>query len=234
MRSGLKIVLARHGQSQGNVEGRMEGWHSTGLTAQGQRQAQQLGQWLALNREHPTHVYCSPLRRATETLAAMIQGFEAGSKIEGSFTSLPVAQFWDDLKENNQGIFNGLTWPEAQARYPALCDRLESGLDWLPIPDAETPAEGHRRARRVVERLLQHRNGDRLWVISHQWILQHIMAQLLGCDRAWGMAMAPTARFEVWLDQPYWADASPNQRLNTERWHIKSFNDVSHLSSEDN
>lgn len=234
MRSGLKILLIRHAQSQGNVEGRMEGWQSTGLTPQGQQQAQQLGGWLGQHQWHPTHIYCSPLLRATETLAAMSQGFEAAYR-SGAFRRpdavtdpLPQPQCWDDLKENNQGIFNGLTWPEAQARYPDLCDRLESSLDWVPIPGAETLAAGRDRARRVVDQLLHHRNGDRLWVISHQWILQQIVAELLGCERVWGISIGHTARFEVWLDRDRWANA--DQRLNSELWQIKAFNDSSHLA----
>lgn len=175
-----------------------------------------------------------PLLRATETLAAIIQGFETAYRSEASrrpdvaTDSLPQPQVWDDLKENNQGIFNGLTWPEAQARYPDLCDRLEGSLDWVPIPGAETLTAGRDRARRVVDQLLRHRNGDRLWIISHQWILQQIMAQILGCDRVWGMPIGHTARFEVWLDRDRWASA--DQRLNSELWQIKAFNDCGHLA----
>lgn len=220
----LKLLLIRHGQSQGNVEGRMEGWSSTGLTALGREQAQRLGQRLATENWRPTHIYCSPLQRATETLEAMASEFWETREIP-----VPTV-FHDDLRENHQGILTGLTWAEAQANYPDLCQRLEASLDWIPIPDAETPQAGHQRAQRLADDLLQHRNGDRIWVISHQWILQHILACLLGCERTWGIPLGHTAVTELWLDRDRWFESGPHQRLNTELWRIQRLNDRPHLS----
>lgn len=238
----LKILLIRHGQSQGNVEGRMEGWSSTGLTDLGRKQAQQLGQRLAQENRQPTHIYCSPLQRATETLAAMASALWATAEIpvpEIPTSEIPIPEipvptvFHDDLRENHQGILTGLTWAEAQANYPDLCQRLETSLDWIPIPDAETPQAGHQRAERFVNDLLQqHHNGDQIWVISHQWILQHILACLLGCGRTWGIPLGHTAITELWLDRDRWFENDPNQRLNTELWRIQRFNDQSHISPQ--
>lgn len=219
----LKILLMRHGQSQGNVEGRMEGWSSTGLTDLGRKQAQGLGQRLAQAPQRPTHLYCSPLQRATETLDAMV------SEVWETAESPIPTVFHDDLRENHQGILTGLTWAEAQAHYPDLCQRLETSLDWVPIPEAESWTEGHQRAQRFVDGLLQqHRNGDQVWVISHQWILQHILACLLDCGRTWAVNWGHTAITELWLNRNRWCDTDPHQRMNTELWRIQRFNDDSH------
>jgi broad specificity phosphatase PhoE len=235
----LKLLLVRHGQSVGNTEGRMEGVGSTELTPLGRQQALCLGQHLATTAWQPTHIYCSPLERATATLSHLLHGLKTtcsqdAPSIEPAI-ALPVGwalptnpEILDDLKEYDAGIFTGLTWTEASAQYPDLCHQLETSLDWQPIPQAETLAEGSARAQRVVDRLLSHSNGDRVLVISHHWILQQIIARLLGCDRAWGLPMANTACFEFWLDRDRWNDPGPN-RLNTELWQIKRFNDTSHL-----
>ncbi len=141
--------------------------------------------------------------------------------------TVPI-QLCDDLKEYDAGIFTGLTWSEACDRHPDLCHRLETSLDWQPIPQAETLERGHARAQRIVHKLLErHRNGDRILVIGHHWILQHLIACLMGCDRAWGLPMANTAMFEFWLDRDRWLQPGPN-RLNTELWRIKRFNATSH------
>ncbi|MGF1569527.1 MAG: histidine phosphatase family protein [Nodosilinea sp.] len=230
----LKLLLIRHGQSEGNLVGRMEGISSTPLTALGEHQSHRLGQRLGAEEWRPTHVYCSPLRRATATLSAMVEGFNASLDTldngPPSFTRLsPLIELRDELQEYDHGIFNGLTWVEATERYPDLCASLEQSLDWRPIPQAETLEDGRRRSQRFVDYLLRcHQNGDRVWVVSHHWILQQIIARLLGCDRAWGLPMGNTARFEFWLDPSRWPDPGPN-RLNTELWKIKRFNDCSHL-----
>lgn len=237
----LKILLIRHGQSQGNVEGRMEGWSSTGLTDLGRKQTQQLGQRLAQENKQPTYIYCSPLQRATETLAAMASALWATTEIpipEISTSKIPIPEipvptvFHNDLREKHQGIFTGLTWAEAQTQYPDLCQRLETSLDWIPIPNAETPQAGHQRAQRFANDLLQHRNGDQVWVISHQWILQQILACLLGCERTWGIPFSHTAVTELWLDRDRWFETDPYQRLNTELWRIQRLNDQTHISPQ--
>lgn len=246
----LKLLLVRHGQSVGNTEGRMEGKSSTALTPHGEQQSRQLGQHLANHDWTPTHLYCSPLARATATLAWLISGFKEARPGDAEFPSTfstvanaeelarqgtPIPEqtssidLRDDLKEYDSGIFTGLTWAEARQRHPDLCHQLETSLDWLPIPQAETLEEGQNRAQRVVDHLIdQHRNGDRLLVISHQWILQQIIARLLGCDRAWGLTMANTACFEFWIDRDRWPQPGPN-RLNTELWRIQQFNTTPHL-----
>ena len=243
----LKLMLVRHGQSVGNTEGRMEGQSSTGLTPLGEQQAWRLGQHLAATGWQPTQIYCSPLGRATATLAALVAGFggsspaasAAGAGGQPQPVDFPAAvplppgpavplAFSDDLKEYDAGIFTGLTWAEARDRTPDLCHCLETSLDWQPIPQAETLAQGSARAQRFVDHLLSHhRNGDRILVLSHHWILQHIVARLLGCDRAWGLPIDNTACFEFWLDHDRWNRPAPD-RLNTELWQIKRFNDTRH------
>lgn len=231
----------------------MEGTSSTGLTPLGEQQSRHLGQHLAKFNWHPTHLYCSPLARATATLAWLLSGFKdarpgdtessaalpnlAGAEeLARQVTFVPgqaiAIDLRDDLKEYDSGIFTGLTWAEARQRHPDLCRQLETSLDWLPIPQAETLEAGQARAQRVVDHLIdQHRNGDRILVISHQWILQQIIARLLGCDRAWGMPMANTACFEFWIDCDRWPQTGPN-RLNTELWRIKQFNTTPHLQGQ--
>lgn len=61
----LELVLARHGQSHGNLA-RSFG-HDTDLTDLGREQAKRLGNWLAGQGYAFTAIYCSTLRRARQT-----------------------------------------------------------------------------------------------------------------------------------------------------------------------
>lgn len=224
----LKLLLMRHGQSWGNAQGRMEGWSSTGLTPLGQRQAQQLGARLAREGGQPNRVYCSPLRRAAETLetvASILQQERGNARKEDS--QIPT-EFRDDLKEYNNGVLAGLTWAEAQGQFQDLCASLEQSLDWLPIPQAETPTAGRRRAQGLIEELLdRHQNGDEIWVISHHWMLQQLIACLMGCERTWGFPIHHTGIFEFWVDLSRWHHIGEN-RFNSELWQLRRFNDCEH------
>ncbi|WP_206758116.1 histidine phosphatase family protein [Oscillatoria sp. FACHB-1407] len=218
----LELVLIRHAQSTWNQQRRMQGWGDDALTTIGQDQAKRLAKRLQAEFQAPTHIYSSPLRRSRQTTDILLSQIEP----------IPV-EYADELKEFQNGIFEGLTWAEAKALYPDLCASLEASLDWLPIPQAESLREGRDRARRFLQHLLtHHHNGDRIWVISHSWLLQQLIAELLGCDRSWGISICNTALFEFWLDQSRWHETNQNpsqNRWNTTLWQIRHFNDCQHL-----
>ncbi|MEM6254739.1 MAG: histidine phosphatase family protein [Cyanobacteria bacterium P01_D01_bin.156] len=212
----LKFLLIRHAESFGNIDRRLEGQMSTGLSPQGQIQAQQLGRYLQ-NQPAPTHLYSSPLRRAVETARVLAESVNNVS-----------LQLEPLIQELHQGIFQGLTWSEASERYPELCAQLVATLDYQPVPEAETLAAAHRRAVTWYRHLWQHHQpGDMLWLVSHGGFMQQLIRVILGCDRTWQIPIGNTAIFEFWLAHPL---TQPCQQDNPELWKIVKFNDISHLT----
>jgi 2,3-bisphosphoglycerate-dependent phosphoglycerate mutase len=159
----LKLLLIRHGQSIGNLAGRMPGQDDDQLSALGVQQAQQLAQVLNTEGWHPCHIYSSPLRRAMQTAAILRAGQPLSDRPEiptlGHLdTMIPEPSCPSDipityttaLTELHGGIFQGLTWPEAQAKYPELCHQLESSPTLIPIPGAESAQAGRQRAHQLA------------------------------------------------------------------------------------
>lgn len=216
----LQLLFMRHAQSMANAEGRMSGDdRSDRLSEVGWGQVRQLAHCL-LRESAPSQVYTSPLQRARQT----VEGLLANQAV-----STPPIE-WEDLREIGGGILAGLTWAEAQSRYPDLCRSLESSNTWIPIPQAESLQHCRDRAHRVVQKLLQsHQNGDRVWVVTHGGFLQHLVAEVLGCDRSWRITIPPTGLFEFWIDCEHWQGADQN-RFNPELWQIRRFNDSQHLT----
>ncbi|MEO0348818.1 MAG: histidine phosphatase family protein [Cyanobacteria bacterium P01_A01_bin.15] len=211
----LKLVLIRHGESWGNVAGRLEGQMSTPLSAQGQRQAQQLGAYLQ-RQTPPTHLYSSPLQRAVETAEVLQQA-----------TGCPLT-LDPDLQELHQGIFQGLTWAEASQRYPEVCTQLTTCLDYRPVPGAETLELAHQRATGWYRALWQrHGAGDVIWVVSHGGWMQQLIGVIMGCDRTWQISIHNTGLFELWLLSP---QLTHHNRQNPEYWKIIKFNEIPHLA----
>ncbi len=247
----MLLLLLRHAESIANQIQRMQSSNDTdALSERGVEQAHRLGRQLQLEQWCPTHVYCSPALRTQQTLEILLRsqslkplpsespGSHPGDHdtvalwtLSSSPTHSPIpVTYTRALSELDPGIFDGLTWAEAQAQYPDLCKKLLSTLDWVPIPDAETPNEGRDRAQQFMQRLVnQHQNCDRIWIMTHAGILQYLVASLMGCDRAWGVAAQHTARFEFTLDQRRWQGSA--QRNNTALWRIQRFNDTSHLQN---
>jgi len=131
-----------------------------------------------------------------------------------------------DLREQGLGILEDLTWAEAQTQYPELCQQLEADHSWLPIPGAETLQEGRDRAAAFIQSVLKrHVDGDRLWIISHSGILQHLISVLLGSDRTWGLTIPNGALFEFAIALPLWQTQDQN-RWNGTLWQIQRFNET--------
>jgi 2,3-bisphosphoglycerate-dependent phosphoglycerate mutase len=215
----LQLLFVRHAQSIANQQGRMEGRGMSELSEQGRSQVVKLAQRLLALNWLPSQIYSSPLPRAAQTTELLVAHY---------LPLIPI-EFADDLQEFDHGIFQGLTWAEAQTHSPQLCQQLEASLDWLPIPSAESLKDGRDRAHRFIQMLLnRHSAGEQILVVTHSWILQQLVSELLGCDRTWGFEVQHTALFEFWCERSRWERQDQN-RFNTELWQIRRFNDASHL-----
>ncbi len=145
------ILLARHGETDWNHEGRFQGWADPPLNATGRAQALDLS--VALMAEELAAVYSSPLRRAYETaeVVAASRGLE------------PVTV--DALREVDVGSWSGLTRAEIERRFPEQYARwVAYGQGW---DDGETYEQ---MAERVVEALLElaaAHDGERVLAVTH-------------------------------------------------------------------
>lgn len=243
----LKLLFIRHAQSIGNQQKRMQGNGDFELSPEGRHQAEKLAERLLTESWHPSHVYSSPLKRAVQTTEILLAHFLAeplpamvSDLVDGEVDtpidllqpqpsrSIPIA-YADELREFQNGIFEGLTWAEAKQRYPDLCQTLERSADWIQIPGAESLQAARDRAHQFIQTLIdRHTDGDKIWIISHSWILQHLIAELMGCDRSWRIHARNTALFEFWVDRSRWQRTDQN-RFNTDLWQIRRFNDYHHL-----
>jgi probable phosphoglycerate mutase len=103
--SGAGIVLARHGETDDNVEPiRIQGFRDTPLNETGRRQATELGERLA--GEGFASLWSSDLVRASET--AEIVGAKLGLE----------PQLDSRLREGNRGDWEGRLWIEIERERP--------------------------------------------------------------------------------------------------------------------
>ncbi len=244
----MKLLFIRHAQSIGNQQKRMQGHGEFELSDEGIRQAEKLASRLMAESWVPSHVYSSPLQRAVQTTEILLAHVlaeplpAAVSDLVDGEVAAPMdvlvsqgphrkvtVEYADELKEFQNGIFQGLTWAEARSQYPEMCDALEASPDWIQIPGAESLQEARDRAHRFIQLLLSRHIGEaQIWVVTHSWIMQHLIAELLGCDRSWRLHARNTALFEFWIDRDRW-DTKNQNRFNTDLWQIRRFNDCQHL-----
>jgi probable phosphoglycerate mutase len=145
------ILLARHGETDWNREGRFQGWADPPLNATGRAQAVDLS--VQLMAEELAAVYSSPLRRAYETaeVVAASRGLE------------PVTV--DALREVDVGSWSGLSRAEIEQRFPEQYARwLDYGRGW---EDGETYEQMVDRVVEALQELAEARDGERILAVTH-------------------------------------------------------------------
>ena len=165
MSQKVKIYLIRHGESEGNREGRFRGGEDFPLSEEGKKQVKNLG--LALKDSGIEKIYTSPLVRAYDTAKAVSETTGAEIIVEPGFRSISL------------GAWEGKTREEIERNYP------EEFKIWLTNPE-KLRMEGfepipalRRRAMKALNRIVQEKPGKTIAVVSHTAVLKVIFAGIL-------------------------------------------------------
>jgi broad specificity phosphatase PhoE len=158
------IFLARHGESDWNVEERFQGHSDRPLTERGRKQARALAD--LVGAEKIDAVYTSPLSRARETaeIVAARAGLEA--------VALP------DLREVDTGSWSGLSRADVEARFPEGFARWRSGgSGW---ENGESYDEMAERVIGALRKIAEDHPDGRVLVVSHGGPIRAIHAAAEG------------------------------------------------------
>ena len=152
--AALELVLARHGQSAGNLDRSLG--PDTDLTGLGRRQAERLGAWLAGQGYQFSALYCSPLRRGRQT-----------AEIANTYLGVEIV-FDADLRETEVPYL---------AQLPARAGPLGSEP---PPPFAPEYEQMRQRVARATARILAEQAEGQVLVIAHAGTLGTMMRTILG------------------------------------------------------
>lgn len=149
----MDLYLIRHGETQENAEGVIQGWLDTELNANGRRQVQEA----ALAFDEPIDaIYTSDLKRATQT----------ARYFRDKYPSLPYVEDVR-LRERNFGEANG---------------HKRDGYDWevfwassdtVSIPGAETLDVFSRRVQLFLD-MLRKTEYKRILIVTHGGTINRI------------------------------------------------------------
>jgi probable phosphoglycerate mutase len=150
-----RIGWIRHGITEWNSLGKIQGVTDIPLSVEGTRQAQRLADRLAREDAVWDGVYCSDLVRASHT-----------AEIIGQQLGIPVKHDVR-LRERSFGEAEGTTLPERLARW---------GENWRKlVPDQESDEHVMARGHQFVEELLERHPGEAWLVVTHGSV--HAMCQ---------------------------------------------------------
>ncbi len=160
------VLLIRHGQSQGNAEGRFGGHTDTPLSPRGRIEAQATAQ--ALASEPFNAIYCSDLPRAIETASPL-------AKLAG--IELQTAEAF---RERSVGVMEGLTFEEAAAQHPEQYAALLRRDFEHVLSGGESYRQTLDRASRKLDEAIEENAGGRIAIFTHTGTICILVLHLMG------------------------------------------------------
>jgi len=198
-----EVTIVRHGETEWNRTGRLQGHRQIALNQRGRDQARAVAEYLSAVRFDA--VFSSDLVRAlgtAETIAAL-----------NSRKVIPDPR----LREWRLGVLTGLTHGEAGARYPEAYAIYREGISDTPLPGGESPGQRHQRVISAVSRLAERHSGGRILIVTHGGPLDD-------CYRhATAMPLLAPKDFQLY-------NAGINRFLiDTAGWHLESWGEIEHI-----
>jgi probable phosphoglycerate mutase len=162
----VRILLARHGETEFNVEGRWQGQTDSPLTDRGRAQAAELAR--ALADEQIAAVYSSDLGRAADTAALV-----------AALHQIEVAQD-SRLREIDVGAWTGKHRAEISADYPGGLQAWANKPSAYQLPEGELIRDAQARALEFFRERMPTHVGQTVVVISHGAVCQTILVNAMG------------------------------------------------------
>ena len=160
-----RIVLVRHGETEFNAEGRLQGQTDIPLSAVGIAQAEAVGPVIA--GMNPVAIVSSPLMRARVTAETIgrVAGVEVGVD--------------ERLKEVDVGQWAGQTVLDLHRNDPDFARLMASGKDFRRS-SGETTAEVAERVTSAVQDAVRAHEGETVCLVAHGFALRAVVVWLLG------------------------------------------------------
>lgn len=152
-----KIFLVRHGETQWNLEGRMQGHLDSPLTDKGVAQAKALAE--KLHHYFFAAIYSSDLSRAF---------------ITAQYLSKRKIILKDCLRERNLGIFQGALKKDLDLLFPEEFRCYSKHDPEYVVPHGESGHQFRKRCVTCLEEIAKQHLGEQILVVAHGGVLNSI------------------------------------------------------------
>ncbi len=162
----MKLYLTRHGQTEWNVQKRMQGQNNSPLTELGKWQATQLGNYL--QSVQFDCVYSSSSPRALQT-TELVRGKR----------SFPIIAC-DDLREISLGEWEGMTFADAEKHYPEQYYKFWHQPESYYRSDSESFEELRQRTSSAIEKIAHRHSYETVLIVAHGVVLRTLYTYFKG------------------------------------------------------
>lgn len=197
------LILIRHGETEWNATGRIQGHRPVSLNERGQKQAQAVAH--RLQNEPFDALYSSDLSRTVQTAEAI-----------AALTQHPIHTD-ARLREWDLGILSGLKRTEAQAHHPDAYGIYKEGRVDEPIPNGESIQNRYTRVTTCLEKIATNHPNQTLVIVTHG-------GPLGDCYRR-----ATNLSFEKPLGVELYNGGLNIINIDHTNWALETWGDIDHL-----
>jgi len=163
-----RVLFARHGQTDYNVEQRLQGWLDVPLNENGECQAGLLAR--RLSTFSIDAIYTSDLQRTLGTARVIADLHQPPLN--------PITM--PGLREFNYGHWNGLTFSEIEERYPKEVAAWRGNIRDVGLPEGESIARFSQRVQKTLREILTRHNQHTLLIVTHGGVIRVLLCAALG------------------------------------------------------
>lgn len=181
------LCVTRHGETDWNIAGILQGWIDVPLNDTGRRQARELAE--SLGRSGFACVCTSPLRRSAET-----------AEIIASAWGLPPPTEHDGLMERNFGHIQGMPKSELSVSHPGLHQEIMRRNPGCHFDDGESVDHFADRVIDALRVIASQHSGTRVLIITHGWVMDVITRHIRHLPRLAVLDMKRKNGESIWID----------------------------------
>lgn len=200
-----ELVVVRHGQTESNRTGTLQGQLNTALDELGVLQAQAVAG--RLKKRRFDMVFSSDLARAVNTAKTILQYHP-----QLQINTTPALREW------NLGDLQGRLLKDLAEKEPEIMQAFRTETPEFKIPGGESLQEFQSRINDFLKSLAKAHTGKRLLLVSHGGAIQRMLRYTTGSINV------PNVR-------PFCSNASIAvfRCKNQENWQLVTWNDTAHL-----
>ena len=181
------LCIARHGETDWNIKGVLQGWIDVPINQLGRSQAIDLA--LSVESAGITAIWSSPLQRARET-----------AEIVASRLGLPAPSCHDGLKERHFGAIQGIPKAELGELNPVLLQQILKRNPATHFEDGESMDEFADRVITAITDIGELHAGERVLVITHGWVMDAITRHVTDLPRSAILNLKRRNGETLWLE----------------------------------
>lgn len=187
MNGSAQICVARHGETDWNIAGILQGWIDVEINDQGRRQAHELA--AALAGSGFSSVYSSPLSRSLETAEIISRALQLAR---------PVCL--EGLKERHFGAIQGIPKAELAELNPVLLQQILKRNPACYFEQGEPMDDFANRVLDAIMSIAGRHSGERVLAITHGWVMDVITRHINDLPRSAILNMKRKNGEFLWLE----------------------------------